>query len=298
MAMLTAVARISGRLGLRVEVASLNHGLRPEAAAEVELVRGLAARHGLAFHTRCLEVAKGAGVEAAARSARYAALEELRAARELDFVATAHTASDQAETLLMRLSRGAALGGASGIRARREDRVIRPLLFATRADVEAYVAALKLPTASDAMNRDPAYLRVRVRREVLPALEAAAGPGAAQALARFAAYAAEDDAWLNGQADRAWDRLAHADGTLDAAGVRALDRPLRRRIVARFLVGAGLPVDGALVEDVIAALDQRRLATLPRDRVLDGGAAALEVVPAPPRRLHRTSPSPRRRGGG
>ncbi|MFP2932749.1 tRNA lysidine(34) synthetase TilS, partial [Pyxidicoccus sp. 3LG] len=101
-ALLVGTARVAPKLRLRAEVATLDHGLRPESAAEVQAVARLAASLGLPCHVRELRLRAGAAVEARAREARYAALETLRRERGLDVLATAHTATDQAETLLMR----------------------------------------------------------------------------------------------------------------------------------------------------------------------------------------------------
>lgn len=281
-ALMHALAQLSGPLGFRIEVACVDHGLRAESGAELERVRQSAAALGLAFHGVRLELEPGPGVEAAARDARYAVLERVRAQRGLDFVATAHTASDQAETVLMRLARGSALGGAAGILEVREP-VVRPLLFATRADVEAYVTALGLEPTSDPMNDDPGFLRVRVRKTALPALVAAAGPGTERALARFATLAAEDDALLGEEADRAFERASFGDGSLDLVAVRALSLPIRRRVVARLLAAHDLPLDAATVDDAVRALDGRSTATLPRDRLLTCSDDRVRVMPAPAR---------------
>ncbi|MGZ3480390.1 MAG: tRNA lysidine(34) synthetase TilS, partial [Myxococcaceae bacterium] len=123
----------------RTGVASLDHGLRPSAAAEVERVGELARGRSLAFHTEALGLTPGPGAEARARVARYAALERIAQREGYAAIATAHTADDQAETLLMRLARGSALRGAAAIRAG-GPRLLRPLLAVRRADTEALVA--------------------------------------------------------------------------------------------------------------------------------------------------------------
>ena len=280
MALVAALARTRVR---SVEAVVVDHGLREESTAEAEAVRRAVEGLGVRCEVRALALERGPGVEARARAARYAALEEVRVARGLAVVATGHTASDQSETVLMRLARGAALGGAAGILARREDAVVRPLLFATREDVHAYTAALGLATVADPMNRDRQFLRVRVRLDALPALEAAAGPGVARALARFAAFAAEDDAHLAEEAAAALD-AARVEGGLRWDKVEALAGPLRRRALAAFLAEAELPVDAELLEDVLAAVAARRTATLPKDKLLACEGGLLRVVPAPPRK--------------
>ncbi len=289
MTLLSGAARLAGRLGLIFEAATVDHHLRTESRSEVELVARLSDSLGVKHHVISAPIVEKMGVEAAARTARYAALEAIRSARGLELVATAHTASDQAETLLMRLSRGTSLSGAASIHEARSDRVIRPLLFATRGEVEAYVAARKLEVASDLMNTDPAFFRVRIRQDVLPALEKAAGAGTERALARFATLAAEDEAWLGAEAARAMS-LVHwpEDDTLEAEALSALGAPIARRVLARWLRAKEVPLDGPLLDDALRAARDRSTATLPGDRVLACSNGRVTVVRAPAR-LHATS---------
>ncbi len=253
-ALLVGTALVREALNLRVEVATLDHGLRPEARQEVESVVRLAARWGLTCHVRHLGVPPGVALEARAREARYGALESLRQERGLAAVATAHTASDQAETVLMRLARGSALKGAAGIQERREG-VVRPLLTRSREEVEAFLAAHGISFVTDPMNLDRAFLRTRIRQEVVPALSAAVGYPVTPHLAAFAQLAAEDEALLTTLADGAWTRLRHADGSLDAGGLRTLERPLRRRVLVRLLTEAGARIDGPSLARVLEAVD-------------------------------------------
>lgn len=264
-ALLCALAGVRARLGLTLEVATLDHGLRPESADEARAVADRATALGLPAHVRALGLSAGPGLEQRARDARYAALEAIRQQRSLGLVATAHTASDQAETVLMRLGRGSALGGAAGIHARRAH-LIRPLLGLTRADVLGYLAAKAEPWHEDPMNADRQFLRVRVRAEVLPAFEAAAGPRVAEHLAAFARVAADDDALLSELARAALHRISDG-GALDAVALDALALPIRRRVIAAWLRGHQLAVDAALLEDVIEAVGSGRGATLPGDQV-------------------------------
>lgn len=262
-ALLLGSARLAGALGLRLEVACLDHGLRPEAKAEVAGVAELAARLGLPFHTRALALEAAPALEERARQARYSALEEIRAGRGLEWIATAHTASDQAETLLMRLARGASLKGAAGVLPRRE-RILRPLLACTRAEVEAFLSSLGQGYTRDPMNEDPAFLRTRIRRGALPALVEAAGASAVRHLAEFAELAREDEALLGALAEDAARRLQLGPSALDATGVRALLPPLRRRVVARLLAEQGLPVNLSMVRRAMEALERGGRAGLAR----------------------------------
>ena len=285
-----ALAEAAFRSSQSFEVASLDHGLRPEAAAEVLAVQRWADARQVPFHTRTLGLAAGPALEARSRQARYRALHEIALARQLSAIATAHTATDQAETVLMRLTRGAAGRGAVGIHAQRGDRVVRPLLFATRADTERYVQTRGLSAVEDPMNHDASFLRVRVRHEVLPALERSVGPHAVKALARFAQYASEDDAWLELEAARGLVRARLGDGGLDLLAVRAMGGPIRRRVLATWISEQGVEIDAHHLDDALVAITEGRTATLPGDRLLrvERGHLSIGVAPA---RLHGTSSS-------
>jgi len=253
MALLCATHSLAARHGLRLEICTVDHGLRPEATAEVERVRVQATRLGLPFHVRRLQVGHQAGLEARARLQREAALEEVRQERGLDWIATAHTANDQAETLLMRLGRGAGLRGAASI-LERKGVLIRPLLEVTRAQVEDYLREQGVAFATDPMNSDPTYLRVRVRRQVLPALSEAMGEEAVLHLARFARLAGSDEETLSAQAEDARSRLTLPGGAVDAVGVRALAPALRSRLLRGLLEREGFPVSTQRLEALEQAL--------------------------------------------
>jgi tRNA(Ile)-lysidine synthase len=280
-AMLVGCSRLAGRLGLRLEAATVDHGLSATMAHACEAVVARCQGLGVPCHRRALALAQGAGLEERARRERYAALEAVRAERGLDAVATAHTADDQAETLLMRLGRGAALTGAAGVLERRGG-LIRPLLRVRRQTARAYLEALGEAFVEDPMNADPQFLRTRVRGALLPAYEQLAGPGVAEHLARFAQLAAEDDALLQAQADEAFARVRLPDGRLEAVGVRALLPPLRRRVLKALLQREGVPVDSVALENVERALREGGAATLPGDLLLTvrGGALAVEAAPS------------------
>jgi tRNA(Ile)-lysidine synthase len=273
LALLTAAAEVAPE---RVGVASLDHGLRPTSAGEVEAVRALAASLGLAFHTAQLGLRPGPGMEARARAARYAALETLRAQGGYQWVATAHTRDDQAETLLMRLGRGAALRGAGSIRAQRGP-LVRPLLSVGRADVEGHVAARGLVPVRDPSNADLSLLRARIRHGALPALVQAAGPAVVQNLAAFAAHAAEDEELLAEQAALALER-ARVPGGLDAVAVRSWPGPLQRRALVAWLAEAAVPASARLVAQVQAAVRRGGHCGLPGQRLLRSEGGLLRIA--------------------
>ncbi|WP_086607241.1 tRNA lysidine(34) synthetase TilS [Erythrobacter donghaensis] len=151
----------------RIAVASIDHGLRPEAADEVALVGRVAAERGIPFTPISVRLAPG-NLQAEARRARYAALAQWAGAEGLGALATAHHADDQAETLLMRLNRGSGLAGLAGVRAATVIEgsaipLLRPLLGWRKAELAAVVAAAGIVPAQDPSNTDPAYDRARLR---------------------------------------------------------------------------------------------------------------------------------------
>ena len=281
-ALMVASAELAGPLGLRLEVACVDHGLRPESAAEAQAVRAQAEALGLPCSVLAVSLPGGAGLEARAREARYAALEAVRQTRGLWRIATAHTADDQAETLLMRLARGAALRGAVGIREVRGP-VIRPMLRLRRADARAYLQTLGVPWREDPMNADPAFLRVRVRTRLLPLMTELTGADPSVRLAAFAEQASEDEAFLEGLAQAAWARLWGENG-MDAVGLRALVPPLLRRVLVLLLERRGLPPSQERLGQAMRAVRGGGRVALSRDAVLDarGGWVRWEEAPRPP----------------
>ena len=278
-ALLVGSALLASELDLKLEVACVDHGLRPGSRAELEAVADLARAYGLPFHARSVVLRPGPDLEARAREARYGALEQTRVARGLTWMATAHTASDQAETLLMRLARGTALAGAAGIRVRR-GQVLRPMLGCTREEVRAFLDRRGVPFHEDPMNVDPAFLRVRVRTEVLPALERTVGASSVVHLARYAQLAADDEAVLEEQARAALTRIRLGQGELDAVGLRALPPAIRRRVLVAWLVELGERIDFQRVQALDDALARGKQAPL-------GGRAVARTVGD---RLRRVAP--------
>ncbi len=163
------ILRDRGVIGA-VSAHGVDHGLRAEAAKELVLAADLARAHGAAFASTTLSVAPGANLQARARTARWEALERAKAEVGADVIATGHHQDDRAETVLIRILRGAPLPALAVLPARERDRV-RPLIAASRADVRAHIERHGLAFAEDPSNRSARFLRVRVRHEVLPLLE-------------------------------------------------------------------------------------------------------------------------------
>ena len=217
MALLLLLRALQPEFGYTLSACHVNHGLRGKAADRDEaFVRDACKALGVplrVFHAAELAGEVGAPPPHAgedwARRLRYACFARLRG-EGIDAVATAHTANDQAETLLLRLARGTGLHGAAGIRPRRGC-YLRPLLCLTRADTEAVCQAAGQPWVTDETNDTDAYARNRLRRAALPALEST-NTAAAENLARFCEKAAQADAYFAGKAEQLL-----ADARLSAA---------------------------------------------------------------------------------
>lgn len=222
--MALADAAIDAAGPTNVVVIAIDHGLQAETARVGEAVAGWARQRGAAGVVERVVVEPRASVEAAAREARYAALDRLAERLGVVAILTGHTARDQAETVLMRIVRGTGPAGLAGIPARR-DRYVRPLLGVTREDIEAYVAARGLPVWNDPMNDDAELMRTRIRGALLPALRME-NPQLDAALVRLAAATTE---WLE-----VIDAIAAPLATLPLDVVRLQAQPpaIRKRAIA------------------------------------------------------------------
>ncbi len=252
-ALLHGAARLATARGWRLTVAHLDHALRPTSAEEARAVAAAATALGWPSELRRVDVASLAAVEHrstedAGRQARYRFLEDVAASLGPDaLIATAHTADDAAETVLLRLVRGAGLRGLRGIPARR-GRIVRPLLGERRATLRGALDAAGIDYTVDPSNADPRHAaRNRVRAELLPALERL-NPAAVDALVRFGRLAADDDELLDSLAAAELTRRRRPDGTLDWHDPPS--RALGRRVL-RLAIGGSPPA----AERVEALLD-------------------------------------------
>jgi tRNA(Ile)-lysidine synthase len=265
-ALLCALAERSADLGLVLHAAHLHHGLRgAEADGDLAFARALAERLGVPFHEARVDVAaeaeaKSQTVEEAARCVRYAWFRRLLSEVPLDAVATAHTRDDQAETVLAKFLRGAWTEGLSGIHPVLEfpeGRVIRPLLSATRGEIESHLRGLGQEWREDSSNRHLTFTRNRIRHELLPVLEGW-NPRLREHLTEMATLARDEEAWwqvelgrigpqllMTGRPVRGGGRAAGqgiSDGlAIDVTRLAALPVALQRRLLrhAANQLGAG-----------------------------------------------------------
>jgi tRNA(Ile)-lysidine synthase len=170
MALLHVLSGLRRRGAFGLFAHGVDHGLRPEASTELDLAERFATSLDVPFSRTRVAVPAGGNLQARARDARWAALRQAAARLGADRIATGHHADDRAETVLMRILRGTGVGGLAVLPPRSDDK-IRPMLRARRQDVLAHLARHKVPWAEDPSNRDPRFLRTRVRHELLPALQ-------------------------------------------------------------------------------------------------------------------------------
>jgi tRNA(Ile)-lysidine synthase len=257
LALAAALAFEGPRQGLRCGGITVDHGLQPGSAAQAGRVRDTLAGLGLdpvrAVTVTVAEPGSGrgyAGPEAAARAARYAALDGQADAAA---ILLGHTLDDQAETVLLGLARGSGARALAGM-APVSGRYRRPLLDIRRAQTGAACAALGLRAWQDPHNADPAYARARVRHALLPALEDQLGPGVAQALARTAAQLRSDADALDDLAAAASRRIADGQPGLPVAALAAEPPAIRGRLLRAAALAAGAP-PGALAREHVTRLD-------------------------------------------
>ena len=262
LALAAAAAFVAPRLSLRAGGVTVDHGLQPGSAGRAADVTALLGTMGLGpvrnITVTVAPAARGPGPEAAARAARYDALGAAAAADGAAVVLLGHTLDDQAETVLLGLARGSGARSLAGMPPRR-GRYRRPLLAVRRAATSAACAELGLEPWQDPHNRDLRFARARVRHQALPALEAALGPGVAEALARTADRLRADAECLE---DLAFAESVQLRGSgsdpagLDARWLLALPAAIRTRVLRDAAIMAGCP-PGALAAghvDRVAAL--------------------------------------------
>ena len=290
--MLDLFVQLAKRTNIRLSVGHIDHQLRAESGDDAKFVEELCAEHELTYLSERVSTKKFAqekklSLEMAARELRYEALERLRVAAGADLIATAHTLSDQAETVLLRLLRGAGLAGLAGI-AEKRGKIVRPLLSFSRQNILEYAQQQKLWWREDKSNLDLSISRNRLRHENMPALASRFNPKLEATLARTARIAREAHDYMKQRAKsvlskvaveqtperivldiqriKRYNRLIHSYilrlaytrlvGVVDLPSHRRIERALNllceKRIGARVALGAGLEVlrdrDGLVVQ--------------------------------------------------
>ena len=262
-------------LGYRLHVAHLDHALRPDSATDSRFVADEAQRRGLPCSVERRDVGEyarteGLSLEEAGRRQRYALLDQVADRIGAEFIALGHHADDQAETVILRLLRGSGATGLGGMEIVREGRYLRPLLRVRRTEIEKYARQRGLRYREDPSNRDPRFLRNRVRGELMPLLKSY-NPNIAEVLNRTAALLKAEDDLLGELTQEALDTVicerCNDKVALDRNRLLAYHIAMQRRVLRAVLQGLAAtegPFDFARIEQVRSWIeaDDKRLRVL------------------------------------
>ncbi|ARI53827.1 tRNA lysidine(34) synthetase TilS [Streptomyces griseobrunneus] len=244
MALASALAFEARKLGVRAGGITVDHNLQPGSGLRAaEVVTRLAAMDLDPVEAVAVHVGREGGPEAAARDARYAALDAAAERHGAAAVLLGHTRDDQAETVLLGLARGSGIRSLSGMAAASgpAGRYRRPFLQLDRQTARKACLVQSIPVWDDPHNIDPAYTRSRLRHEGLPALEKALGKGVVEALARTAQLSRDDADALDAWAAEAERSVRDESGQLECAKLYVLPPAVRRRVLRRAVIEAGAP---------------------------------------------------------
>jgi tRNA(Ile)-lysidine synthase len=283
-ALFRILLELKQELGIVLAIVHFNHLLRgSESDADEHFVTDLARRHQVEYFSDRGDAAnfsreRRLSIESAARALRYKFFADLLGNGRASRIATGHTLDDQAETVLLKLSRGAGTRGLAGIypekyeeveggRARHGATIIRPLLSVRRADLELYLKDLNQPWREDSSNQDFRMARNRVRHRVLPVMERELNPSIRENLADTAEIARDEEAYwetlVEESLQQVWDRKHHG---IDLIELRGMPRALQRRIIRAVGAEHRFSLESRHVADILSIVSgETEAASLPRD---------------------------------
>lgn len=264
--LLTVLCSLGDRLGIEVCACHLNHGLRGEESdSDERFCAELCKRLGVSLYARKIDVSvlvqKHESVEEAARKARYGFFEEALAHFGGGVLATAHNANDNAETVLLNLTRGTGLKGLCGIPPVRrfgkngEWRVIRPLIYCGRGEIEEYLRSIGEDFVTDKTNLSEDYTRNRMRQRVLSEL-LAINPSVVGVIGRMTQNLRSDSEYLEEQARKALEETREGRGW-NAMSLSKLPEPIKARCVRRILINGGIEPSALRIGTAISLLEKR-----------------------------------------
>ena len=265
------------KLGLKIAAAVIDHSLQKGSdKVATQTAKSLAALGFEEVVVKKITVGKAGGPEAAARIARYTALETIRQKTKSNFVVLGHTSSDQAETVLLGLVRGSGSKSLSGM-SEKTGLLLRPLLGIERATTEAFCKDSGIKYWSDPQNMDEKFLRVMIRKHVLPFLEKQLGGSVAASLVRTSDQLREDDQYLDSQASKSFKKYAKVSGSgisFDAKAIEKLPAAILNRVIKKALDGFGSESSRThvlAVSDLVLSWHGQKPLALPGVRVVRKG---------------------------
>ena len=265
------------KLKVKIAAAVIDHSLQNNSdKVAAQTAKTLAALGFEEVVVKKITVGKAGGPEAAARTARYTALETIRQKTKSNFVVLGHTASDQAETVLLGLVRGSGSKSLSGM-SEKTGVLLRPLLGIERATTEAFCKDSGIKYWSDPQNKDEKFLRVMIRKHVLPFLEKQLGGSVAASLVRTSDQLREDNTYLESQADKSFKKYAKVSGSgisFDAKAIEKLPAAILNRVIKKALDGFGSESSRThvlAVSDLVLSWHGQKPLALPGVRVVRKG---------------------------
>lgn len=229
---------------LQLFVAHINHGIRKEAIQDQKMVETFCQERNLPFFVKQVDIQKIAqekkiSTEAAGREERYRFFEEIYQEKRANRIATAHTANDNAETILMNIMRGTGISGLKGIEPIRDGKYIRPLITCTRKEIEAYVLEKKLNPCIDQTNFENIYTRNKIRNQLIPMMEKEFNPNLISTLNRLASLAQEEDEYWKKVIPEEYEKLVEEEKqdrkgnriSLNLKGFQKLEPFLQSKII-------------------------------------------------------------------
>jgi tRNA(Ile)-lysidine synthase len=265
------------KLGLKIAAAVIDHSLQKDSdKVAAQTAKTLALLGFEEVVVKKVSVGKAGGPEAAARTARYSALETLRQQTKSHFTVLGHTSSDQAETVLLGLVRGSGSKSLSGM-SEKTGLLLRPLLVVDRATTEAFCKDSGIKYWLDPQNKDEKFLRVMIRKHVLPFLEKQLGGSVAASLVRTSDQLREDNTYLESQADKSFKRYAKVSASgisFDAQLIGKLPSAILHRVIKMALDGFGSESSRThvlAVSDLILSWHGQKPLALPGVRVVRKG---------------------------
>ena len=265
------------KLGVKIAAAVIDHSLQNNSdKVAAQTAKTLAALGFEEVVVKKIAVGKAGGPEAAARTARYTALETIRQKTKSNFVVLGHTASDQAETVLLGLVRGSGAKSLSGM-SEKTGLLLRPLLGIERATTEAFCKDSGIKYWSDPQNKDEKFLRVMIRKHVLPFLEKQLGGSVAASLVRTSDQLREDNSYLESQEDKSFKKYAKVSGSgisFDAKAIEKLPAAIVNRVIKKALDGFGSESSRThvlAVSDLVLSWHGQKPLALPGVRVVRKG---------------------------
>ena len=265
-ALLACLVALSSRWNLQINIGHVNHGLRGmESDKDAAFVEQLGSHFGVPVTIRKITLKKEdaklakQSLQAYARLIRYQALESILQEHCATKIATGHTANDQAETVLMWMLRGSGTGGLSGIPPKRGEKIVRPLLDLPRKKIVEYLDKRELSYRMDSSNRQPVYLRNRLRQELMPQLKFFS-PGIVNVLSRQAEMIRDDHEYLENVAVQAFRQICvnrdEREIQLERSALLAVPMAIRRRVVRHSLQHVSGELEGPRFDAIQCLLDR------------------------------------------